>query len=382
LTVWTYYTGTGQLNALKNQDALFAKVCPNVTVDQVQVPGAELDSKLLATASTHNGPDVLLNNVVVDYPELQSAGVMLNLTKYWNAYADKSQYPQAGIWKTKGQIYTVMSYTNLIGLWYNKAILSQYHIATPPVTMTQFIKDLKTVVAGGKYQGLAESGSPNVEGAWLFMPLLLDEGVNYCNYTGPKVTAAFSEVGQWAKEKLIPTATATWTQNDSWQEFVTGKFAFGIIGNWNLASATTQAKFPYGTGRFPTVDNKSIVFPGGEGLAIGAYTKYPGVAWQYLETSWLSKAANVADFTASGQIPLRTDVADTPSVTNDKLVQPFVKAAENVGAWPNNPHTAAMQTAVGKAISGVISGQLTPAQAAAQSEAAVASARKAGGGSC
>jgi hypothetical protein len=41
-----------------------------------------------------------------------------------------------------------------------------------------------------------------------------------------------------------------------------------------------------------------------------------------------------------------------------------------------------MQTAVGQAVSGVISGQLTPAAAAAQAEAGIAKARKAGGGGC
>lgn len=188
LTVWTYYT---QLTAVKKQDALFKQKCPNVTVKQVQIPGNQLDPKLLATASTHNGPDVLLNNVVVDFPELQAAGVMYDLNKAWNAYPAKGLFPRAGIWKgPNGHVYTVMSYTNLIGLYYNKTILNEYNLS-PPKDMGQFQSELKTVVAAGKYQGLAESGAPSVEGAWLFMPLLLNQGINYCNFSGPKVTQAF-----------------------------------------------------------------------------------------------------------------------------------------------------------------------------------------------
>jgi multiple sugar transport system substrate-binding protein len=382
LTVWSYYTTLTVLNKL---DKLFQQVCPNVTVKQVLIPGTQLDPKLLATASTHNGPDVLLNNVVVDFPELQRAGVMYNLTKFWDSYPDRSQYPASGVWRaSNGQIYTVMSYTNLVGMWYNKSILSQYGITTPPATVAQLDSDMRKVVAGGKYQGLAESGAPSVEGAWLFMPLLLDQGINYCNFGGPKVTTAFTQVQSWAKAKLIPNATSTWTQNDSWQEFVTGKFAFGLLGNWNLATAKNQAKFSYGTALFPANDSdgKSYVFPGGEGLAIGAFTRYPGVAWKYLETSWLSKQANVTDFSNTGSIPLRQDVAATPSVRDDTLVQPFIRAAGDSAKWPDNPQTAAMQTAVGQAVSGVISGQLTPAAAAAQAEAGIAKARKAGGGGC
>jgi multiple sugar transport system substrate-binding protein len=351
----------------------------------VLIPFSQLDQKLLATASTHNGPDLMLNNVVVDFPELQRAGVMYNLTKYWNSYSGKTQYPSSGIWRSPGgQIYTVMSYTNLVGFWYNKTILSQYGITTPPATISEMTSDMAKVVAGGKYQGLAESGSPNSEGAWLFMPLLLDQGVNYCNLSGPKVTAAFAQIQYWAKHGLVPSATSTWNQSDSWQEFVTGKFAFGLLGNWNLGAAATTAKFSYGTAVFPPNDSNgfSTVFPGGEGLAIGAFTKYPGVVWKYLETTFLSQQGNIMDFTDTGSIPLRQDVASSPAVKNDTLVAPFVKAASNSARWPNNPQTAAMQLAMGQTVSGVLAGTLTPAAAAAQIESAIAKDRAAGGGGC
>lgn len=106
------------------------------------------------------------------------------------------------------------------------------------------------------------------------------------------------------------------------------------------------------------------------------------MAWQYLQTAWLSKQGSVTDFTTSGLIPVRSDVAATPEVRDDTLVTPFVQAAANVGTWPNNPKTAQMQTAVGQAISGVISGQLSATDAAKKAEAGVSSARKAGGGGC
>ena len=384
LSVWSYYATAGQIDALKAQDALFNQVCPNVTVKQVLIPGAELDTKLLGTATTHSGPDVLLNNVIVDFPELQRAGVMYNLTKFWDSYPDQSQYPSSAVWRAPdGQIYTVMSYSNLIGLWFNKSILDQYHLSVPK-TISQFEADMKTVVAGGKYGGLAEAGAPDIDGMWLFMPLLLSEGIGLCNLSGPKVTAAFTEVHNWASEGLIPSATSIWTQNDSWQEFSTGKFAFGILGNWNITAAKSELAFPYGTARFPANDStgKSVVYPGGEGLAIGAYTKYPAVAWQYLETAWLSKPANIADFVSSGQLPLRKDVASTPQVEDATMAQPFVQAADNSATWTSNPQIAAMQTGVGEAVSADIAGQMSPAAAAAKAEAAVATAIKAGGGRC
>jgi multiple sugar transport system substrate-binding protein len=379
LTVWTYYTGTGQIAALKAQDALFEKAHPNVTVDQVQVQGTQLDPKLLAGASTHTGPDVFLDNVVVDFPELTAAGALANLTKDWDSYPDKSQFPAAGIWRTSnGQIYNVMSYSNLLGLYYNKTILDQYHL-TPPTTIAQFEADMKVVTKAGKYTALAASDSPDTGGAWTWFPLLLENGVNYCTLNASNALPMFSTVASWVKAGYLPKEAATWTQTDSWTAFMTGKYAFGINGNWNLGDAKT-ASFKWGTVQFPAGPDGSHVFPGGEGLGIGAFSKYKKLDWEYLETAWLSSQASVVDFSNSGQIPVRADVADKPTVANDTAATPFVDATKTVSPWPKTPKTAQMQVTVGTELSDVASGQATPAQAAAATAAAVQTDLKAGGG--
>jgi ABC-type glycerol-3-phosphate transport system substrate-binding protein len=382
LTVWTYYTGPGQLAALKAQDAIFEKNNPGWTVKEVQVPGDQFDQKLLATASTGNGPDVELNNVVVDFPSLVGAGVLKDLTPEWNAYADKNLFPASAVWKNDGKVYNVMSYTNLIGLYSNTTILNQYGIKAAPTTLDQFESDLAIIKAGGKYQGLAESGSPDVQGAWLFAPLLLAKNVNYCNFTGSDVGSAFSTIGSWAKKGYVPQATATWDQATSWQKFMTGQFAFGINGNWNLGDATANAKFKFTTSQFPSVDGKSVVYPGGEGIGIGAKSKHQAEAWKYVEQAWLSKAGSIADFKASGQIPVRSDVASDPSVKSDTLVAPFIAAAQNSGTWPNNAKTADAQNALGKEVSAVLAGQTSASVGASTAIANITAALKAGGGGC
>ncbi len=96
----------------------------------------------------------------------------------------------------------------------------------------------------------------------------------------------------------------------------------------------------------------------------------------------MSKDASLINFKASGQIPTRSDLADNEEITADTLVQPFVAAAGETGAWPLNKETAAMQTAVGQAHSAVISGQSDPAKAATDAMQGVSSAREKGGGSC
>ena len=380
LTVWTYYTGADQIKALKQQDALFEKQNPNVTVKQVQVAGTQLDPKLLAAAAAHTGPDVFLDNVVVDFPELVAAHALAPLTNEWNSYSGKSQYPTAGTWTSGGQIYNVMSYSNLLGLYYNKNILAQYHLS-PPTTTQQLVSDMAVIKKGGKYTPLAAAADPDVDGAWTWFPILLDNNVNYCTATASNMTPMFQTISDWTNAGYLPKAAATWMQADSWTQFATGKYAFGINGNWNLGSVPSL-KFKVGTTQIPSSTSEQHVFPGGEGLGIGEYSKIKALDWKYLEDAWLSKQANVIDFTDSGQIPTRADVATTPAVKKNTLVQPFVAATKTVSAWPKSSKTAQMQKSVGVELSDVVSGQASPSDAASAAASALSSDIKAGGGGC
>jgi multiple sugar transport system substrate-binding protein len=381
LTFWEYYSGT-QLTWLQDQVAKFEKSNPKVKIQLVQVVGSQQDQKLLASVATGTTPDLLINNIVVDSPTLVSGGVMKDLTPYWNKYVDKGQFPSGAVWKTDGKVYNLMSYTNLLGMFYNKDILSQYGITDPPTTLDELQTDMAKVKAGGKYEGLAQSGAPTVEGAWLFAPQLLGQGVNYCNFSGSKVTDAFDRIANWSKSSYIPLATATWDQNASWQQFMTGKYAFALNGNWQLGNVKA-ATFTYGTTQFPAPNGgKSQVYPGGEGFAIGAKSKHADLAWKFLEQMVLSKQGGESVFAAAGSIPVRADVADTPAIKNDKFVQPFVAAAHDTAQWPNNKNTADMQTSLGKAVSSVISGQQTAQEGAQGVIASIKSAKEKGGGSC
>ncbi|WP_286345494.1 sugar ABC transporter substrate-binding protein [Frondihabitans sucicola] len=381
LKFWNYYTGT-QLTWLQAQTKKFEKANPKIKVDLVQVVGSQQDQKLLASVATGNGPDVLINNIVVDNPTLVAGGVMKDMTSMWNSYQDKAQYPSTAAWKTNGKVYNLMSYTNLIGLYYNKDILKASGIDSPPTTLTEFQDDMAKVTAGGTYKALAESGAPTVEGAWLFAPQLLGLGVNYCNFSGKKVTTAFDRVAGWSKKGYIPLSTATWDQNTAWQQFMTGKYAFGLNGNWQLGNVKS-AKFAYGTTEFPKpTDGTSTVYPGGEGIAIGAKSKHPAEAWKYIQSVFLSKDAAETSFAQTGSIPLRKDASDTQAIKTNTYVQPFLTAAQKTGTWPNNPKTADMQTSLGKAISSVISGQQSASAGAQSAIDTIKKAKASGGGTC
>ncbi|MDR5699737.1 ABC transporter substrate-binding protein [Agromyces aerolatus] len=381
LTFWSYYTGT-QADWLAAQVEQFEAEHPDVTIDIVQTVGDQQDQKLLASVATGSTPDLFINNIVVDYPTLVAGEVTADLTEYWDEYADAGQYPEAAAWRTDGQVYNLLPFTNLIGLYYNADVLAEVGIDGPPATLDELTEDLATVAADGRYKGLALSGAPSVEGAWLFAPQLIGLGVDYCDFEGPEVEAAFARAESWAKAGSTPQATATWDQTDAWQQFATGEFAFGINGNWNLGNAA-EADFAWGTAQYPApAGGESIVYPGGEGFAIGSASPHKDLAWEFLEQAVLSSGAGEAIFEAAGSIPVRADVSELPVIQENAEVQPFVAAAQTAAAWPNNENTASIQTALGKAISSVWSGQTSAADASATAVADIAAAIEDGGGTC
>lgn len=381
LTFWSYYTGT-QADWLAGQAEQFEAAHPSVQVNIVETVGDQQDQKLLASVATGSTPDLFINNIVVDYPTLVAGDVFADLTEYWQGYADREQYPESAAWSTDGKAYNLLPFTNLIGLFYNREILDEVGIDGPPATLDELEEDLAAVAADGRYEGIALSGAPTVEGAWLFAPQLLGIGVDYCNFEGPEVESAFGRVEAWAKAGYTPQATATWDQNASWQQFMTGEYAFAINGNWQLGNVK-EAGFAYGTAPYPApAGGTSVVYPGGEGFGIGAKSEHKDLAWQFLEEAVLTADAGEALFKTAGSIPVRADAAEIEAIKQDVYVQPFVAAAQTSGTWPDNTNTAAAQTALGKAVSSVISGQSSATDGAAAAIADITAALDEGGGSC
>ncbi|MEJ5943967.1 extracellular solute-binding protein [Pseudokineococcus basanitobsidens] len=376
LTFWHYFQGAQQ-EWLERQVADFEADHPGVDIQLVETVGSQHVQRLLASTVTGTTPDLFINNIVVDYPTLTSAGVMLDLSPYWDDYADADQFPSSAVWRSGDAVYDLLPYNNLLGLYMNTDVAGRYGITEPPATLPELAQDLAAVTDGGD-GGLALSAAPSVEGAWLFAPELLGEGIGYCNFSGPQVVDSFTRLADWARDGYVPQAAATWDQNASWQQFMTGRYAFALNGNWQLGNVGS-ADFGYVTAQYPApADGSSTVYPGGEGFAIGATSEHPDLAWEFLQDEVLSRDGLLSLYEAAGSIPLRADLADSPQLADDPDVQPFVRATRSTAEWPDNTSTAEMQTALGEAVSATVSGQLGGRAAARQAVADIGQARSEG----
>ena len=383
ISVWSYYNTPGQLAFEKSAAAAFNAKFPGVKVDYLNVPFNSLDPKLLAAAAAHSGPDVVIDNPVVDFPELSAAGALANMSPYWSQLGTPDPFPSSVLWRSGGKIETVQTYVNIVAMWYNKAVLNKLHLRVP-ATVDQLQSEMAVIKKAG-YTPLLMDGDPAVDGGWQLFPWLSNHGLTYCSLATPgAVKTVASVIGQlrgWEKDGYIPSNWSTLTQGLTVPTFLAGKVAFMENGNWNISTIQEKAKFPVGVSSMPAATTPSHVLPGGEGEAVGGYSKDKQVAWDYLKYGWLSEAQGKVLLKDTGSLVTRTDL--TPYVSKFPLEGPFLTEVKNgLGKWPVNKEVDKIATDFGNVWSGFAGGSGSPQSTAKSIQQTIHSDLAAGGGSC
>ena len=168
ITVWHYFSGNPtQEKVMTDYKAIFEKENPGATVENVYVPYDQMNSKLIAAASTKTGPDVVVFNGA-ETSLLVDGGILAPMDSYWNAFADKAQFPASVIHKANGKVYSAQGYVNLLGLWYNADILAKIKMPVPKT-----IGAMERAMAAAKkagFKGITLCGLPQGQGEWQAMP--------------------------------------------------------------------------------------------------------------------------------------------------------------------------------------------------------------------
>jgi len=366
VTVWHYFSVASQVQELKDLATLYNKSKPDVKVDYVFVPYDQLNNKIVAAAAASTGPDVVVYNGP-NVGQFVDAKAIIDLSPYWNSYADKDLFVPAVIHSIGGKVYGVQGYVNLLGLWYNKDILDKLGLQ-PPKTIDELTADLAKIAAAG-YKGITLTGKPNDQGEWQAYPWLSAYGWSYSDPSASAAQQAFGLVSSWAQKGYLSRIVVTWEQTEPFQAFTVGDVAFTENGNWQLGTAKANARFNYGVVPMPSGPQSAKVYLGGEAESIGAFSKNPALAWDYLKGSYFSKEGQLIAFRDVGSIPSRKDAASDPAIASDALLAPFAQEVQTVGAiYPPDagPVTKVQnaQLVVGQQWSAIIAGQEDPAAAA------------------
>lgn len=365
VTVWHYFSDANQVKLMDAYADKFEAEHEGATVENVFVPYDQMNSKLVSAAGAKTGPDVVVFNGA-DASTLALGGALAPLDDHWADFADADQLPESVIHSVDDTMYAVQGYVNLLGLWYNADILEEIGVE-PPTAMDELEAAMGKAKDAG-YSGITLSGLPQSQGEWQAYPWITAEGFSYDDVQAAPLASGLTRVRSWVDEGWLSQEAVTWDQTVPFQQFAAGKTAFAANGNWQMGTAESDADFSYGVVPLPVGDSGQV-YLGGEGEGIGAFSKNPDLAWEYLESTYLDAEGQLLAPELVGSLPSRADAAQAEIVTSNELLDPFAKSIAERGAnYPASvipaESVADVQLTVGQAWSAAIGGQKTPEKAA------------------
>lgn len=173
LSIWSYQDA----NAIPAwwTDAIdrFNETYPNVTVNTTNIPYANMPERLLGSGLSESIPDGVLYNPA-DAARLFEADIVMDLTPFWEEFADADQFADSAVWRHGEAIISVQGHLNTTALWYNQEMLDEVGVEVPE-TVEEFGDALEAVDAAG-YGGFLPGAQPNGGGEFDFFPWLMAYG--------------------------------------------------------------------------------------------------------------------------------------------------------------------------------------------------------------
>ncbi|MGA1813336.1 MULTISPECIES: extracellular solute-binding protein [unclassified Frondihabitans] len=348
-----------------------------VTVKRTGYDTSDLTSKALLAGQQGNSPDLLLvDNPVVS--TLADAGLLTDTAETKTSTTDiEANILAAG--QVDGKTYGVPIGANTLALYYNKKILSAAGVDPAKITDWTSLTDALAKVKAKGDKGITFAGIGTEEGSFQFLPWYWGSGANLDQLDSSDAVSALSLWTDWVNKGYAPNSVINNTQTTSWQEFLTGDFAFSENGTWQLAGVKAS-KIDYGIISIPAKDGGAAPAPtGGEFLTIPVQKDSARYAVSAKIQSCLTSTANVVstDNTLSYVAP--TKAAQEKQVADNPDLEPWVTAVGDAkGRTSDNLGTKypKISEQMWKAVQNSLSGSQSAEDALKQAQTAAAAATK------
>ncbi|MDN3477531.1 extracellular solute-binding protein [Curtobacterium sp. APC 4022] len=373
-----------------------------VTLVPIQAQGNDYYTKLaLMNKAPATAPDVMYEDTFLVKADAQ-AGYLLPLDEYtakwkdWSQFYDNAKQAGEGV---DGKTYGVPMGTDTRALWYNKDIFKKVGLPVPwqPKTWDDVLAAAKTIkqkspdtipfnIYSGKAQGEASTmqgfemllygadGSGNtlykdkkwVTGSKQFQDSLQFVKDVYQGGLGPTPQQALDpNVGTTIAQTWLPKGKLAIDLDGSWQSGTWLKSGTAPWSEWN--DVMGQAAMPTQNGQEPGYNSMS----GGWTLAVGAKTKNPQAAFDFI-TTFLNKDGSLKYDSENSQIAVRKDVAEDPDYTGANPTFKFFSGlVEHTNFRPATSDYSQISNAIQVAMESVMTGQQSPKEAAAAYDDAV-----------
>jgi multiple sugar transport system substrate-binding protein len=348
-----------------------------VTVERTGYDTSDLTSKALLAGQQGNSPDLLLvDNPVVS--TLAEAGLLTDTDETGADTADiEPNILAAG--QIDGKTYGVPIGANTLALYYNKSVLDAAGVDPASITdWDSLTAALEEVTAAGK-KGITFSGIGTEEGSFQFLPWYWGSGAELTDLSSDDAVSALSLWTDWVDQGYAPNSVIGNTQTTSWQEFLTGDFAFGENGTWQLAGVK-ESGIDYGIISIPAKDGGAAPAPtGGEFLTVPVQGDDARYDVSEKIQSCLTSTDNLVatDTTLSYVAP--TKDAQEQQVQADPDLEPWVTAVGDAkGRTSDDLGTKypKISEQLWKAVQNSLSGSASPEDALDEAQQAAESATK------
>ena len=289
LTEEDYFSTPGQVAALAAYNRQFEAAHPGVTINRVEVPFADLDTKLLTQAAGHDLPNILaVDNPFV--PTMISTGATVPLSSF-KGFSTKGYYPAVideGLGNGKYYSYPVAG-ANSIALMYNIPMLKAAHVS-PPTTWAQLVTAAKALTTPQHY-GIALTCEAAEDTTWQWEPFFWSNGGSFAKIASAPGVQALSLWKQLIDDGSASKACLTWSQTPSATgQFTSGKAAMMVNGPWNFPTFNQQHWYygkQFGVVPVPVrVPGQHVIVPlGGEDWMISnsGGSAAENMAFQYIQ---------------------------------------------------------------------------------------------------
>jgi multiple sugar transport system substrate-binding protein len=260
-----YFNVQGQLDALNEMQKEFEAANPDIKLRFTFVPFGELVSRTLQMAAVRKPPAIS----AIDNPDVlrvAKAGILKDISadvaklKVWeDIYAG----PKAAV-SEGNKVFGMPIGSNSLALYYNKKMLTDAGVASPPKTWAELNETAKKTTKSPVY-GIAFSAVNDEQATWQWEPFLWSNGGSLTDLGSEKATEALQLWVDWVKNGYASKDVVNWSQGDVPNQFLGGRAATMVMGPWQLGNVEKSGlDFGIVTIPVPKEGEKPVVPLGGE----------------------------------------------------------------------------------------------------------------------
>jgi raffinose/stachyose/melibiose transport system substrate-binding protein len=323
---------------------------PNVTIDISFASFNDYGQRIKLQMSEADAPDIAqAGQAFTMMGPLVEGGLLRPLDDYAELYGwadrfgpgllDQARFESDGSKFGTGDLYGLALGGNMVGIFYNRAVVEELGIDPDFETLEDFDAALAAAKEGG-YVPMALGNADAWPANHLLSSLISQYADNAdmlswifgndgASFESDSFLAATEHLERWAADGLIDPAANGLSFDDAISRFAAGDSAFFVTGNWALATMQDQMGDNVGFTAFPGLSADAPARATGattSPFTISAATDYPDVAANFLDFMTGPEAADIlsnggyAPLTPGAEVAGDTElIADYNEVWSDVL---------------------------------------------------------------